>query len=407
LEQKFPRKSTACCINERFPKSFYVGDHMIVLKNGKHLTPSGNYVSGSVFIDGEKIAAQASPDAREIDIAGCEVVPGLIDIHTHGAGGIDAISASPGQLGELCSFYASKGVTGFMPTLASSSKETLYSALENISAACGKPECDSIIGVHIEGPYINPEFKGAHRAEYIRPIQKEEYLAFEKILGDSLKIRITLAPELPGSDEYIKFVCGRGGLVSIGHTGASASVCAVAIESGANSFTHVFNAMRGLHHREPGTVGSALLSGAFAELICDGIHLSPDIVRLAYRLKGPDGIVLITDSMPAAGLRDGDYAFLGDEVKVENGAVRTKDGTLAGSTLLLFDAVKNMSRFAGIPFETSLRMATANPARAAGIFDETGTIETGKRADLLVLDEDHNIIYSFCRGRQVHPALPC
>jgi N-acetylglucosamine-6-phosphate deacetylase len=213
---------------------------------------------------------------------------------------------------------------------------------------------------------------------------------------------MTVAPEIDGAEEFVKFVCQNGGNISVGHTDADYKTAMGALNAGASSFTHLFNAMRGIHHREAGTAGAALLSGAYTELICDGLHLCPEIICLALRLKGYEKIILVTDSMKATGLNDGIYNFGGLKVNVKGAEARLDDGTLAGSTLRLVDGVRNLEKFTGLPFKKVVMTATLNPARATGIDAFTGSIEPGKRADLVILDDDKNIIYTISSGTIVY-----
>jgi N-acetylglucosamine-6-phosphate deacetylase len=205
--------------------------------------------------------------------------------------------------------------------------------------------------------------------------------------------------------DLIRYIVGMGGYVSIGHSDSVFETAQEAVNCGANSFTHLFNAMRGIHHREPGTVGAGLLSRAYGELICDGIHLHPEIVKLVCIMKGIDRVIAITDSMQATGLHDGDYLFAGSRVLVRDGAARQPDGKLAGSTLLLRNCVTNLARFVNIPFERAILTATINPAKAVGLYGVTGSIESGKRADLVVVDDQMNIRYTFCRGKKIYDAF--
>lgn len=381
---------------------------MVVLKNGYYLPPEGGFVKGDIAVEGDRIASVGSVSDSgkgndSLDLNGYRVIPGLIDVHIHGAIGYDAMDATPDQLKELSRFLASNGVTSFFPTTVTNVPEEIYRTLENIKKASEMEElASSIEGVHIEGPYISPKQKGCHNPAWIKLPEIEEYDAFKKILGDKLKIRVTIAPEIPGAMEYINYVSRKGDSITIGHTDADGKTVNEAVENGAVSFTHLFNAMKGIHHREPGTVGAALSGDAYVEIICDGIHVHPDIVKMVYKIKGAEKILLVTDAMHATGCEDGPYVFGGMDIRVTDGIARTLDGTLAGSTLLLRNAIRNFVRFTGAPLEIAVRLATINPAKVAGIDKVTGTIEVGKRADLVVLDNDMEIIYTFSKGRKVY-----
>jgi len=377
---------------------------MITLKNGSYLSPeTGEYIKANLQIEGELIVDFTDEEKGTVyDVEGCRVLPGLIDIHTHGGIGYDTMKASPEEIAEWSRFLAKNGVTSFMPTTITASKEEISEALQNVRIASQLSGLGAtIIGAHIEGPYLNVNYRGAHDASLIVPTSIDDAKYYKEILGNELIIRYTVAPEIDGAMEFIRFVVSNGGFISVGHCDATFETAFAAVENGANSFTHTFNAMRGLHHREPGTVGAALLTDAFAEAICDGIHLHPEIVRLICNAKGIDKVVAITDAMQATGLGDGVYPFAGNDVHVINGAARTPEGKLSGSTLLLRNAVTNISEFAKIPFEKALLTATTNPAKAVGIYDVTGSIRLGKKADLVVVDENMNIQYTFCRGKKV------
>jgi N-acetylglucosamine-6-phosphate deacetylase len=384
---------------------------MIVLKSGKYLTPNGGFEDGDIVLHGSEIASvsknfDARSDDEVIDIRDCLVIPGLIDIHTHGAIGYDVSINKPSEIVELSKFYAKNGVTSFMPTTMTDTDVNIHQSLKNIKAASESGELGaSIVGVHTEGPYISPARRGCHQANLIRTPKPEDADKIKEILGTTLKWRITVAPELPGMMEFIKYVIKKGGYVSLGHSDADAQTAYKAVAAGANSFTHLFNAMKGIHHREPGIAGAALLCDSFAEIICDGIHVNPDIVKLIYKAKGAGQIILITDSMPATGMKDCSLIFGGINVIVKDGTARTEDGTLAGSTLLLKNAVENISKFTGMPFEDAVRTASINPAKAIGIDHVTGSIAPGKCADFVIMDSGHNILGTYCRGKKVYSVL--
>lgn len=378
-----------------------------ILKNGSWLGPDGTYHAGSLRLDGDYIDS-VDTDSRAgdvCDMTGLRILPGLIDVHTHGAIGYDTMKATPEQIAEWSRFLARHGVTAFFPTTLTASMEDIRRALGNVREAARSPHLGAaIMGAHIEGPFLSAKFKGTHEETLLCDPSIEETDRFREILGPKLLLRMTVAPERPGAMELIRHIRDFGGTVSVGHCDASYEVACRALEAGATSFTHVFNAMRGLHHREPGTVGAALTTDSFTEAICDGIHLHPATVKLIYRTKGPDKMVAITDAMQAAGLRDGDYPFAGAMVHVEGGVARNPAGNLAGSTLLLCDGVKNIAKFAGIAPEQALQTATLNPARAVGLDRITGSIVPGKLADLIAVDSQGNIRCTFCRGRLVYDA---
>jgi N-acetylglucosamine-6-phosphate deacetylase len=381
---------------------------MEILKGGKYLTPNGGFCDGDIVIQGTEIVSVGKPfTARDTDtvtdIKGLCVIPGLVDIHTHGAMGIDVSVDSTEKIVELSKFYAKNGVTTFMPTTMTAAQNDIISAAKNIKEASESQNIGaSIIGIHAEGPYIDPKRGGCHKRDLIRLPKKEEAAEVKEALGKNLKFRETVAPEMEGAIPFIKYMKDNGGYVSIGHTDADFKTCCEALEAGANSFTHTFNAMSGLHHREPGAVGAAFVSDdAYCELICDGIHVNRAVVNVLKRAKTVEKVILITDSMPVTGLSDQTILFGGIKVIVKDHIARTEDGTLAGSTLLLKNAVKNFAEFADVSFEDAVRCASINPAKAIGADNIIGSIEVGKRADLVILDKDREIVSTYCRGTKI------
>lgn len=381
---------------------------MMIFKGGKYLTPEGKFEEGIIAVEGSKIAALGKYIAEQsgdkvIDLKGKYIIPGLVDIHTHGALKIDVSIDDTDKIIELSKFYAKNGVTSFMPTTMTASQADIIEGIKRIRKAAESESLGAtIIGAHAEGPYIDPKQGGCHDRRVIRHPDIQEAKEVRKALGDKLIFRETVAPNMEGAMDFIEYMVKNGGYVSIGHTDTDFETSEMALKSGANSFTHTFNAMRGLHHRNPGVVGAALTSDeAYCELICDGIHVNRNVVNLLKRAKGIDKVVLITDSMPATGLEDCSIIFGGVKVNVKNHIARTEDGTLAGSTLLLKNAVKNFSDFADISFEEALKCATLNSAKAVGADNIIGSIEVGKRADLVILDENRNVLETYCRGKKI------
>lgn len=379
---------------------------MILLKGGYYLSGDGNFKRADILIEGEKIISiQDKIEQKDGFITwnfkGCRLIPGFIDIHMHGALGYDVMVSSPSQIIEIAEHLAREGTTSFFPTTITANTDEVFEAIVNIKrAATSNMSGASIEGVHIEGPYINPRQKGCHDIVKMKQPSMEEYKEFKALAGD-LKIHMTVAPELNGSFEFIDYVTRNGGTISIGHSDACSDIVEEALKHGAGIFTHLFNGMKGIHHREPGVAGTALLSEAYVELICDGIHVHPDIIRLIHRLKGKDKIVLVTDAMQAKGLGDGRYQFGGFTVIVSNGIARMEDGTLASSTLSMFNAVKNFVKFTGVRLEEAINMASLNPAKAIGIDYKTGSLEVGKRADIVVIDDGLQVEAVFYRGKRV------
>lgn len=378
---------------------------MLLLKNCSYLSSEGIFIAGDIAIDGEKIVdiGKLTPSAgwQVVDANGLRIVPGLIDIHFHGAVGYDVMDASLEEFNKISDYLVESGTTSFLATTITSPKEELSDTIKKIHGASQEVnnKYSPILGVHVEGPYINRMKKGCHNADWMRYPSIEELRELREILGPDLIIHMTLAPEIDGAMEFIKSATQEGVSISIGHSNATAEITYKGVANGANCFTHLFNAMRGIDHREPGVAGAALNSDSFVELICDGVHVHPEIINLVYKLKGKERIILVTDAMKAAGLGDGTYEFGGFKVIVDKGIARKEDGTLASSTLTMLDAVKNMVKFTGASLVEAILMATRNPAQAIGAYDKIGSIEVGKRADLVVLDENLNIAKVICRGK--------
>lgn len=377
------------------------------LVNGSYLSFDDGFIKGDLLFDktikSEELDHIGQEEIFNIDITGLRVIPGLIDIHTHGAVGYDFISASPSDIEAVAGFFAQNAVTSFFPTTITAPIETITAAIKNIKDASRITSINSAIeGIHIEGPYISADYRGVHDPSFIKLPDIKQFDNIRSITGDELKLIFTMAPELTGGIEFIIHAAANGGIISIGHSGGDSYIVKEAIHNGAVSFTHLFNGMKGINHREPGVAGTALNSDSFVELICDGQHVCPDIINLVYKIKGEDRIVLVTDSMQAAGLGDGDYDFGGMLTRVRKGVAKNNEGRLASSTLTLFEAVKNIMEFTGISLEKAVRMASLNPAKVTGLDKVTGSIECGKRADLAVIDEYFNIMYVFSKGRKVY-----
>ncbi len=331
-----------------------------------------------------------------IDLDAALVAPGLIDIHTHGRAGGDFISADNAKLSKMSSSYLAHGVTSVMPTLASAPIDEMYNAIDRIKNA----ENSVFIGVHLEGRYLCEKRRGAHAAHLLKAPDKKE---ISMLMSEMTKVgyaHVSAALELDTDGEFTKEVLSWGATLGLAHTDATYAEAQMAFDRGASSLTHTYNAMSPFHHRDGGAVGAGLLNDSvFCELICDGFHVSPEAVKLAYKLK-KEKILLITDSMEATGMPDGEYSIAGLPVTVKDGKARTHEGAIAGSTLDLLDGVKNLAAFAEISFEEALYCATAAPAKMLGAYDRLGSIEVGKLANIIILDEKHNLSGVIFRGEK-------
>lgn len=356
-----------------------------------------------ITIDGEQIAdvATASQPPPGSESTPDLIVPGFVDLHVHGGDGADFMDGTDEGAGRITSFHARSGTTALAATTLSGSRGDLRSAVMSIARASRTVTSGAeICGLHLEGPYINAKRAGAQNVGSIRPadIQEIEALLIE---ASHLRWIITVAPEIEGVRALIEHFRGRVRF-SIGHTAADYGDAVAALEWGASHFTHLFNAMTGMHHREPGVVGAALVSvEATAELIADGIHVHPAVLRVATRAM-PNRVALITDAVRASGMPAGKYKLYEHEFSVtEDGAARLGDGTLAGSTLTMNRAVQNMVELAGLPIEMVLPLATEVPARILGVSERKGKIARGYDADLVVLTPKFDVARALVRGNDV------
>lgn len=336
---------------------------------------------------------QIPSDAAIIEADGCYLIPGLVDVHTHGRAGGDFSTADETVLRRMAESYLASGVTTLLPTLASAPLNDLQSAAARIEAVRleieNDPACARFAGLHLEGRYLNPAKRGAHAPHLLVPLNADEAADLLKTCGGVKHISAAL--EMTGGADFLDRMKALGATVGLGHTSATYAEAMTAIESGAVSMTHLFNAMPPLHHRDGGAVCAGLLTpSVYCELICDGFHIAPEMVALTYRMKG-DHLTLITDSMEATDCPDGEYAIAGMPVIVKDGKARTIDGAIAGSTLSLWDAVRNLVDFAGASLGEAVYAATMAPALQVGLADEIGSVAVGKRADLLLVDERHDI----------------
>lgn len=337
---------------------------------------------------------------EELDLGGFLVAPGFVDIHIHGCAGFDVCDATERAVSGIAAHLATQGVTSFCPTTMTVSGEEIEAVLLNIKKCMEKPnEGASILGVNMEGPYISLSKKGGQKGNFVKTPDWRQFGNYFELSGGIIKI-VDIAPECDGAYEFIenaKKLCR----VSIAHTDADYEKTKAAIEKGVTHVTHLFNAMPGFNHRDPGVVGAVFDDGSVrAELICDGFHIHPAALRVAFRILGEDRTVIVSDSMRAAGMPDGTYDFGGQKVSVVSGEARLADGTIAGSTTNILAEVRNLISY-GVPVRQVMKSATINPAKAVGEDGGIGSIEVGKAADLVVLDRDLNLKMVIVRGKIV------
>ena len=379
----------------------------LLIKNVKIFTPSNLIDNGWLIAENGKITNLgishppfpcSSQDYHIIEGNGLWLVPGFIDVHVHGALGFEAMDGTPEALEAMSVFYAKHGVTGFLPTTWAADLPQLTRVLSVIKLMTQHEiPGASILGCHLEGPFINPSKAGAQNPEAISTPVAESILP---LLDLGIIKLITIAPELPENDWLIRECVRRGITVSAGHTNATFEQMQNAVAIGVRHITHTFNAMQGLHHRDPGTAGAALsLDELTCELIADGIHVHPAMLKIAYRAKTNSQIVLVTDAMRGTGLPDGDYPIDDRIVSIRNGAARLPGGQLAGSTLTLDVALKNMIAATGAPLEALLPTVTSNPASSLKISRQKGSIAIGKDADLVLIDSDIKVHMTIISGK--------
>ena len=359
----------------------------MIIKSGKVFQEDGSFLEQTLYVNDHCLVdkAEYQDDGEIIDAEGLLVLPGLVDVHSHGAAGEDFSDGDPEGLKKILRYERSCGITSYCPTSMTFPKERLRQIFASIKGAQTE-EGAKVVGINMEGPFLDPVKKGAHVEEWITAPDA----AFVRELNqdaDGLVRLVTLAPNMDGAEEFIKEmheeVC-----ISLGHTAADYDCASRAMKLGAHHVTHLYNAMQPFGHRAPGLIGAAMDDPeCMVELICDGYHIHPSAIRAAFRMFGPERVILISDSMRATGMENGTYELGGQEVTVKDRKAVLKDGTLAGSATNLYGCMCKAVEF-GIPLEQAIMAATANPARSIGIFDQVGSIRIGKQADLLLVSKN-------------------
>ena len=369
-----------------------------VLRNARVVLPDREVDADVLIADGRIAAIGDRLDgAAQIDLAGTTLLPGFIDVHIHGAVGVDVMEATPASLREVSNYLASQGVTSWVPTLVPGSDENYASVAAVVSECLSDRDGACVLGLHYEGPFVNTAQCGALHTEYFKTYSGAADLESLPVPANAVHM-ITMAPEITGGVDLVRELKQRGWVISIGHTRAGLQVLDEACEAGARHMTHFMNAMSPLHHRSPGPIAWGLSrDDVTVDLIADGIHLDPFMLRLLLKIKGVNGISLISDAIAAAGKGDGDYDIWGETISVKNGRTANAAGSIAGSVISMLDAVR-LLRSLGASYVDLARMASSNPARLLGVDNECGSIETGKRADLVALDPDGNVKLTLIGG---------
>jgi len=376
-----------------------------LFENVHVIAPDGS--ADWLLTDGARIAQIGTgappelPDAQRIDGAGGYLAPAFIDLHVHGGDGFDTMDAAPEALRGMARFFAAHGVANFLATTMTASREAITAALRNIAECLGaQPDGATLLGAHLEGPYINVKAKGAQPAEHVRSAAHDEYAEW---LALNVIRQVTVAPEFEANVAFMAACAERGILVSIGHTQASYEQALEAVRHGARQTTHTFNAMTGLHHRAPGTVGAALTCDLLTcELIADNHHVHPAVMALLVRAKGARGVVAITDAIRAAGMREGQSELGGQTVYVRDGKATLSDGTLAGSLLTMDAALRNLQAATALSVEALMPIFSANAARQLGLAHRKGSVRVGYDADLVLLDSTLHVQMTFAEGRPIY-----
>ncbi len=380
----------------------------LLLRNARIVLPDRVIERGTLLIDAGSIARLSHGETASkgaslaYDLAGLTLFPGFIDAHIHGAVGVDTMTAAATDLDRVSQFLATRGVTGWLPTLVPAPAADYARAIKSINEATTSTRGARILGVHYEGPFVNSVQCGALRAQFFRSFSGAGDLDdLPKLVDEHAKHMMTVAPEIDGGVALVSELSRRSWIVSLGHTCADFDLLDRAFAAGAHHMTHFMNAMAPLHQRSPGPVGWGLSGDdVTCDFIADGIHLDRQMLRLLVKLKGADRLSLISDAVAAAGMGDGEYEIWGETITVKDGRTGNARGAIAGSVITMLDAVRLMLSVGASEIEVA-KMAATNPARLLGIDQDCGSIEEGKRADLVALDSSGNIVLTMIGGKAV------
>ncbi|MCL2865955.1 MAG: N-acetylglucosamine-6-phosphate deacetylase [Lachnospiraceae bacterium] len=374
----------------------------MLIKNGKVFCAEGNFKNVDLELSDGVISAidlEVDSDKKEMfDAKDCYVIPGLMDIHIHGAMGADFSDGSVEAIGEISTYLLSQGVTSFLGTTMALPEENLRQICETAEPYIGRriEGQANLAGINLEGPFFNQGKRGAQNPEHIIAADFAMFSRLYEASGNGIRT-VAVAPEISGGLDFVR-QASKISNVSLAHSAADYEVATEAFHCGANHVTHLFNGMAPFNHRNPGIVGASMDAGAYVEVISDGIHLHPSVVRAAFKLYGDDHVCLISDSMRACGLTDGAYDLGGQKVTVKGATARIESGSIAGSVTVLMDCFRKAVAF-GIPLESVVKAATINPAKSVGLEREIGSIEVGKRADILILDDQLNLRAVIANGK--------
>ncbi|MCC8138057.1 MAG: N-acetylglucosamine-6-phosphate deacetylase [Clostridiales bacterium] len=386
------------------------------IQNGMVYTDRHCFEKGTVYITGERLADRAAYEAfsgedTPLDASGCCVIPGLTDIHFHGCAGSDACDGTTDALRTIAEYEGRHGITTITPATMTVSENQLTAAAKACAEYCQEQQHAKTVGastgsrailagLYLEGPFISASKKGAQNENHIRRPDPEWFRRLQNAAGGTIRT-VALAPETEGALEFIRALSGSV-TISLAHTAADYDTARLALQAGASQITHLYNAMPGFHHRNPGPIGAAAEDPhCMAELICDGIHVHPSAVRAAFRLFGDDRIILISDSLRACGMPDGEYELGGQRFTVRGKHAALPDGTLAGSVSNLMDCFRIAVKEMGIPLTSAVRAAAVNPAKAIGIYDKYGSLTPGKYANVVILDQEFSLRDVYIHGQRI------
>ncbi|TMV50105.1 N-acetylglucosamine-6-phosphate deacetylase [Paenibacillus mesophilus] len=377
-----------------------------IITNVRAVCPDSIISSAAIWIDAGRIErigsgaianSELQADDTVIDGNGMLLIPGMIDVHIHGASGFDMMDGTEESVQQVSQACAASGCTSFLATSVSSTLEDLLAMIHSVRRVIGHERGAAVAGLHLEGPYLNVKRKGMQNEKFLRHPDLDEMNLLFREAGDLIKM-VTIAPELPGGIELISYLREQGAIIAVAHSDATYEEAKLAFAQGASHVTHCFNGMRPIHHRDPGLVVAAFEEEHVSlQAIVDHVHLHPAIIRLMHRIKGAGGVVLITDALQAMGLGDGTYTFGGHTVQVADGVARLADGTLASSTVTMNKALRYTVEL-GIPLTEAVRMASTTPADILGLPDK-GRIAQGCAADLVLLNEEFEVQWTMIKGR--------